>query len=155
MFTQPKGQTKGQKTFFLVKICFSLCTIINKSQMHPSEKITKQLTVRGGSTLTVSLTVKYPFFFLTASLRKIGHTVMVSKQSQIWRKWKWSPVVKRGEMNLFWCIFITNNVKSCTKFDERAQTANFSVLSKHFIIIFLGCDIRSATSLSHIIIMIT
>ena len=34
--------------------------------MHPSEKVTKQLTVRGGgggSTLTVSLTVKYPGFF--------------------------------------------------------------------------------------------
>ena len=37
--------------------------------MHPSEKITKQLTVRGGgkgSTLTVSLTVKYPGFFTTS-----------------------------------------------------------------------------------------
>ena len=34
--------------------------------MHPSEKVTKQLTVRGGgATLTVSLTVKYPGFFLT------------------------------------------------------------------------------------------
>ena len=33
--------------------------------MYTSEKNTKQLTVRGGggSTLTVSLTVKYPLFF--------------------------------------------------------------------------------------------
>ena len=40
--------------------------------MVPSAKITKKLTVRGwgggGSTLTVSLTVKYPFFLLTTSL---------------------------------------------------------------------------------------
>ena len=40
--------------------------------MRPSEKIAEQLTVRGrgggGSTLTVSLTVKYPGFFLTTSL---------------------------------------------------------------------------------------
>ena len=37
--------------------------------MYTSEKNTKQLTVRGGgSTLTVSLTVKYPLFFLTTSL---------------------------------------------------------------------------------------
>ena len=31
--------------------------------MYTSEKNTKQLTVGGGSTLTVSLTVKYPGFF--------------------------------------------------------------------------------------------
>ena len=40
--------------------------------MYPSEKNTNHLTVRGGgeggSTLTVSLTVKYPLFFLTTSL---------------------------------------------------------------------------------------
>ena len=59
-----KGSKKGQKTFFFAKICFISCIIINRSHMYPSEKNTNQLTVRGGgSTLTVSLTVKYPFFF--------------------------------------------------------------------------------------------
>ena len=38
--------------------------------------------------------------------------------------------VKKSEMNLFWCISITSNVKTCKKFNERAQTANFSVLSR-------------------------
>ena len=42
--------------------------------MHPSEKITNELTVRGGggSTLTVSLTVEYPFFLLTTSLNTLN-----------------------------------------------------------------------------------
>ena len=51
IFTQPKslkGSNKGSKTFFWVKIDFNSCIIINQSQMHPSEKVTKQLTVRGG-----------------------------------------------------------------------------------------------------------
>ena len=39
-------------------------------------------------------------------------------------------VLKKSEMNLFWCISITSNVKTCKKFNERAQTANFSVLSR-------------------------
>ena len=38
--------------------------------------------------------------------------------------------VKKSEMNLFWCISITSNVKACKKFNERAQTANFSYLSR-------------------------
>ena len=67
IFTQPKGQSKGQKTFFVVKICFNLCIIKNRSQMYNSEKNTNHLTVRGGggggATLTVSLTLKRPLFF--------------------------------------------------------------------------------------------
>ena len=51
------------KKHFFVKICFKSSIIKNRSQMYTSEKNTKQLTVGGGSTLTVSLTVKYPFFF--------------------------------------------------------------------------------------------
>ena len=38
--------------------------------------------------------------------------------------------VKKSEMNLFWCISITSNVKTCKKINERAKTANFSVLSR-------------------------
>ena len=38
--------------------------------------------------------------------------------------------VKKNEMNLFWCISITSNVKTCNKFNERAQTAKFSVLCR-------------------------
>jgi len=33
-------------------------------------------------------------------------------------------------MGIFWCISITNNVESCKKFNEKAQTANFSVLAR-------------------------
>ena len=53
-----KGQTKGQK-LFLFKIHFNSCIIINQSQMRPSEKITKQLTVRGGGVPPPGLTVAF------------------------------------------------------------------------------------------------
>ena len=39
------------KNHFLVTMCFNSCIIINRSQMYTSEKNTKHLTVRGGSTL--------------------------------------------------------------------------------------------------------
>ena len=43
--------------------------------------------------------------------------------------WKWSNGIKVSEMGIFWCISITNNVKSCRKFNEKAQTVNFSVFT--------------------------
>ena len=33
-------------------------------------------------------------------------------------------------MGIFWCITITNNVESSKKINEKAQTANFSVLAR-------------------------
>ena len=82
------------KKHFFVKICFKSCIIKNRSQMYTSEKNTKQLTVRGaGSTPTVSLTVKYPFFFdgfpylspiadkVTAMIRTQNMILMPSKIS--------------------------------------------------------------------------
>ena len=48
---------------------------------------------------------------------------------EVGRKWKWSDGVKKGEIDLFWCISITNNVESYNKFNEKAQTANFSVFT--------------------------
>ena len=73
------------KKHFFVKICFKSSTIKNRSQMYTSEKNTKQLTVRGGggSTLTVSLTVKYPGFFLTTSLRRHMNILLLKV---IWSK---------------------------------------------------------------------
>ena len=44
---------------------------------------------------------------------------------------KWSNGVKISEMGIFWCISITNNVESCKKLNEKAQTANFSDLTRH------------------------
>ena len=38
-------------------------------------------------------------------------------------------VVKISEMGIFWCISITNNVKSCKQLKETAQTSNFTVFS--------------------------
>ena len=65
-----------KKKLFVVKICLNSCIIINQSQMHPSEKITNQLTVREG--------VKYYFADfavvatympkLTRSLHRCMHT---------------------------------------------------------------------------------
>ena len=41
----------------------------------------------------------------------------------------WSNGVKISEMGIFWCISITNNVKPCKKFNDKAQTINFSVFT--------------------------
>ena len=38
----------------------------------------------------------------------------------------WSNGVGKREMDLFLCISMTNDVKSCKKFDEKAQTAIFT-----------------------------
>ena len=35
-----------------------------------------------------------------------------------------------GEMSIFWCISMLNNVKSYKKINEKAQMANFSVFAK-------------------------
>ena len=43
----------------------------------------------------------------------------------IW-KWKWSNGVGKSEMSIIWCISITNNMKSNKKFNETAQTTNFT-----------------------------
>ena len=44
-------------------------------------------------------------------------------------KWKWSGKCRKSEISLIWCISTTNNVKSCKKFNETAQTANFTDFS--------------------------
>ena len=44
-------------------------------------------------------------------------------------KWKWSDKCRTSEISLLWCISTTNNVKSCKKFNETAQTANFTEFS--------------------------
>ena len=41
-------------------------------------------------------------------------------------KWKWSNGIGKSEMIIIWCISIINNVKSNKKFNETAQTANFT-----------------------------
>ena len=45
---------------------------------------------------------------------------------------------KKSEIGLFWCICITNNVKSYQKFNESAQTAKFSVFTK--TLLWSECD---------------
>ena len=46
--------------------------------------------------------------------------------SKIGWKWKWSEKCRKSEISLIWCISTTNNVKSCKKFNETAETANFT-----------------------------
>ena len=62
----------------------------------------------------------------------IGQTVSYCDESspKVRRNWKWSNEVKMGEMSIFWCISMLNNVKSYKKINEKAQTANFSVFAK-------------------------
>ena len=61
-------------------------------------------------------------FWLCHSLRSYHNM----SPPDIW-KWKWSNGVGKSEMSIIWCISITNNVKSNKKFNETAQTANFTV----------------------------
>ena len=49
--------------------------------------------------------------------------------SKIGWKWKWSEKCRKSEISLIWCISTTNKVKSCKKFNETAQTANFTDFS--------------------------
>ena len=44
-------------------------------------------------------------------------------------KWTWSNGVEKSETDLFWCISMTNNVKSCKKINGRVQTFRFSVFT--------------------------
>ena len=43
-------------------------------------------------------------------------------------KSKWLGKCRKSEISLIWCIFTTNNVKSCKIFNETAQTASFTSL---------------------------
>ena len=43
--------------------------------------------------------------------------------------WKWSEKCRESEICLIWCISTTNNVKLCKKFNETAETANFTYFS--------------------------
>ena len=58
-----------------------------------------------------------------------GSRMRLGVTAKVRRIWKWSNGVKISEMGIFWCISITNNVKSCRKFNEKAQTVNFSVFT--------------------------
>ena len=49
--------------------------------------------------------------------------------AKVGRIGKWSNGVKISEKGIFWCVSITNNVESCKKFNEKAQTVNFSVFT--------------------------
>ena len=46
------------------------------------------------------------------------------------RNWKWPNGVWNSEMSIILCISITNNVKTCKKFNESAQTTNFIVFTR-------------------------
>ena len=50
--------------------------------------------------------------------------------AKVGRIQKWSNGVKTSKRGIFWCISITNNVESSKKINEKAQTANFSVLAR-------------------------
>ena len=73
--------------------------------------------------------------------KDISHNGIVTAQMKIWQllswthhlsaarawKWKWSNGVEKSETDLFWCISMTNNVKSCKKINWRVQTFRFTV----------------------------
>ena len=46
------------------------------------------------------------------------------------RNWKWPNCDGKSEMSIFLCISITNNVKTCKKFNESTQTTNFIVFTR-------------------------
>ena len=103
----------------------------------------------GEDTLGINLSVS-PSFLCWA----ISHSYLMSKCLQIWillypsihiwhsvrmslgfrpaelRNWKWTNGVGNSKMSIIWYISITNNVKTCKKFNESAQTAKFSVFTR-------------------------
>ena len=62
--------------------------------------------------------------------------------ARVW-KWKWSNDVEKSKMDLFWCISMPNNVKSCKKIDEKAQTAKFTVFAR-------GSELRGAKNMENL-----
>ena len=50
-------------------------------------------------------------------------------------KWKWSNDVEKSEIDLFWCLSMTNNVKSCKKSMEESKLSD---------LVFLQWDVRSS-----------
>ena len=63
--------------------------------------------------------------------RRIWQTLIsgIHFSAKVGQKWKWSNGVRKGKIYPFWCISITNDIKSYKKINERAQTANFSVFT--------------------------
>ena len=63
---------------------------------------------------------------------ELGHSVRMSLGfcPQKPRNWKWPNSVGKGEMSIFLCISITNNVKTCKKFNESTLTTNFIVFTR-------------------------
>ena len=61
-------------------------------------------------------------------------SITLDLNSKVGWKWKWSNGAgkRKSEMSIIWCISITNNVKSCKKINETAQTANFTDLPLNF-----------------------
>ena len=75
---------------------------------------------------TFKLSIEWQFQLLII----IRHTLSMSPGVCHKFGWKWSNGVGRSQMNLFWCISITNDVKSCNKINENAWMVNFSVFAR-------------------------
>ena len=84
-----KGQIKGQKTFFGQNSFQLMYNHKPKSNapLRKNHKTADRKGVGGGQPLTVSLTVKYPLFFLTTSLSDCCATVQMSLfRPSAWQK---------------------------------------------------------------------
>ena len=55
--------------------------------------------------------------------RTLGHTLSMRAGvgPKVGWKWEWPNCVGKSEMSIFWCLSITNKIKSCRKFNKRAQ----------------------------------
>ena len=83
-----KGHTKGQKTFFCQNLFQIMYNQKQKSNVHLRKKHkTADRKGGGGSTLTVSLTAKYPFFFWRLPLKVHQSNIIIPRLSQKTLKW--------------------------------------------------------------------
>ena len=83
-------------------------------------------------------TIIYEFASLTQQ------TIMSDNEVWIWQLfrskthlgfkvgWKWSQKYQKSEISLTWCISTINNVKSCKKFNETDQMANYANANAFF-----------------------
>ena len=113
---------KGTTTLCTFSYETSVMNVTNGSQWLTWKLMSEKFT-----DLKFKHNFMYAFVYLWQDSRmRLGVT---AKVGQIW---KWSNGVKISELGIFWCISIsiTNNVESCTNFNDKAQMADFSVLAR-------------------------
>ena len=112
----------------------NLCQLVWLNFLKTSDKsnTSKVLESPQGERVTFLNHQPYMFFLLRHLGQRLRSTHHMSAGNG-W-KWKWPNGVEKSEMDLFWCISMTNNVKLCNKKSMQDSKLSNSV--------FLQWDVR-------------